>query len=201
MRYSPVLFFCLILLACFVTACTNPSMQKESLLTQASPPPKPIFLTGLTPAEVDAEVIQPGLNVTYYLKFFKRDVTYLQHMRKGEYRKKEGKPIMELDHQFGERNVFDSGKSRGVAMQMRGYINFPQSGAYSMQALSNDGILLNISDQLSNIAEITIDRPGWYPLAIDYFQRKGTAALKLYWKTPGDADFAIVPASAYGHLK
>lgn len=213
MRHSPALIFCSILLAYLVTACTNSSMQKESFPTQASPPPEPIFLTELTPAEVNAEAIQPGLDVTYYLKYFKRDITYLQHRRKGEFRKKEGKPIMELDHQFGERKVFDSGKSRGVAMQMRGFINFPEAGAYSMQALSNDGIILKISDQLaisdpgvhsdqlSNIAEITIDTPGWYPLSIDYFQRKGTAALKLYWKTPRDAEFTIIPAEAYGHLE
>lgn len=205
--------FVSIILCVFLTACATPPPKNEKQVTQAYPPPDPIILTKLTPAAIDATAIKPGLGVTYYLKYFKRTVTYLQQMRRGEFRKKEGKPITEIDYQFGEGRVFDSGKSRGVAMQMRGYINFPEAGAYQMQAHSNDGIVLNISDQLaisdpgvhsdqlSNIAEITIDKPGWYPLAIDYFQRKGTAALKLYWKTPGDEDFSIIPAAAYGHLE
>ena len=202
----------LLIVLTMLTACAVPPPQKK-MVTQAEPPPKPIFLRELAPAPIDPNVIRPGLGVTYYYKYLKRDIFYLQQMRKGEFRKKKGKPITEINHQFEDGNVFDSGKSRGVAMQMRGFLNFPETGAYSMQAHSNDGIILYIndklaisdpgvhSDQLSNIAEITIDQPGWYPLAIDYFQRKGTAALKLYWKTPGDAEFAIVPAKAYGHLE
>ncbi len=205
--------FVSLIISTVLAACAAPPPPKEKLVTQADPPPEPIILTRLSPASIDENALQPGLGVTYYYKFFKRNVTYLQDMRKGEYRKKKGKPITEIDHQFEEGNVFDSGKSRGVAMQMRGFINFPKTGVYSMQAHSNDGIVLKISDQLaisdpgvhsdqlSNVAEITIDRPDWYPLAIDYFQRKGTAALKLYWKTPGSAEFVIVPAAAYGHLE
>ena len=80
-----------------------------------------------------------------------------------------------------------------------------------MQALSNDGIFLYLDDQLvlsdpkhhsdrlSNLAFVTIDTPGWYPVTIEYFQRKGTAALKLFWKTPAGEEQVPLPAEAYAH--
>ncbi|THB74796.1 MAG: hypothetical protein D6B25_12975 [Desulfobulbaceae bacterium] len=82
-----------------------------------------------------------------------------------------------------------------------------------MQALSNDGLIITLadkviindpkqhSDRLSNIASIMIKQPGSYPIMIEYFQRKGTATLKLFWKKPGDEVFAPIPAEAYGHKK
>lgn len=174
---------------------------------------EPVVVDAISPVQLATEKIQPGLKVTYFLEYFKRDVTYLQEMISGEFKSQQGKPIDRLDHQFGRGEVFDSGTNRGVAVRMRGYLNFAEPGTYSMQALSNDGIVLHIddklalndprqhSDRMSNIAHITIDRAGWFPLSIDYFQRKGTAALRLFWKTPGQADFTIVPGSAYGHLE
>lgn len=96
-------------------------------------------------------------------------------------------------------------------MRLNGYLNFPDPGVYEMQALSNDGIVMSISgnvalsdpeqhsDRLSNIAHISIDQPGWYQVDIDYFQRKGTAALKLLWKVPGAKTFVPVPKQTYAH--
>jgi hypothetical protein len=40
---------------------------------------------------------------------------------------------------------------------------------------------------------------GWTPIRLRYFQRKGTATLKLYWQPPGSEAFAVIPASAYAH--
>ena len=80
-----------------------------------------------------------------------------------------------------------------------------------MQALSNDGFILYLaeklaindpeqhSDRLSNVAFVEIQKPGWYPVMIEYFQRKGTAALKLMWKQPGTNDFIPLPPSVYAH--
>jgi MSHA biogenesis protein MshQ len=128
-----------------------------------------------------------------------------------EYESFEGKPITYIDHQFGEDKVFDSKTNRGVAVRMKGYLYFPDVGKYSIQALSNDGVFVYVSDELaisdpkqhsdrlSNIANITIDKAGWYPFRLDYFQRKGTAALKLFWKTPKNDDFVAIPAASYGH--
>jgi hypothetical protein len=80
-----------------------------------------------------------------------------------------------------------------------------------MMALSNDGIRVEIcgkmiltdprvhSDRLSPQAILDIPKPGWYPIMIQYFQRKGTAAIELQWKLPEKADFSVIPADAYAH--
>ena len=95
---------------------------------------------------------------------------------------------------------------------MKGLIQFPTPGEYAFRALSNDGIRVYIgdvliiedpaqhSDRYAVQAVVTIRRAGWYPLAVEYFQRKGTASLGLFWRTPSAGDFAPVPADSYGHL-
>jgi len=40
-------------------------------------------------------------------------------------------------------------------------------------------------------------QPGWYSVSITYFQRKGTAALKLYRQLPAASEFTLVPADVY----
>lgn len=96
-------------------------------------------------------------------------------------------------------------------MRLSGYLHFSRKGIYDLQALSNDGVIMYVSsklaiedpeqhsDRLSNIAHVTIDTPGRYPVVIEYFQRKGTAALKLLWQVPGSKEFVVVPKSAYSH--
>ena len=54
--------------------------------------------------------------------------------------------------------------------------------------------------QAGNHAVQSIEEAGWYPMLIKYFQKKGTAALSLYWKPPGAAEFSVIPAEAYAHL-
>jgi len=122
-----------------------------------------------------------------------------------------GAPILMVDHQFGQNEVFDSGRRRGVGVQMKGYILMEKPGRYELQALSNDGVEIFISgtsilkdpdvhsDRLSDIGAFTADAAGWYPMMVKYFQRKGTAALKLYWRPPGKDAFEVIPARAYGH--
>ncbi len=173
---------------------------------------QPIEVSGISPAKVAEGNLQPGLTSWYYLEFFERDLRNLPQSDRSVYPTFPGKPILQLNHQFDEQNIFDSGTNRGVGIRMKGYINFPEAGHYEMQALSNDGFILHISDKLaindpeqhsdrlSNIAYVSINRPGWYPVAIEYFQRKGTAALKLIWKTPGSSEFVPLPPSSYGHL-
>ena len=172
---------------------------------------KPVYLSNLEPSPAQTDELLPGLDVLYYEEFFERDVRLLPKAERSQYRSFRGQPIEQLNHQFGKDEVFDSGTNRGVAMRLQGYLNFQDSGVYDMQALSNDGIVVSIasnialsdpeqhSDRLSNIAHITIDKPGWYQVDIDYFQRKGTAALKLLWRVPGTESFVPVPKHAYGH--
>jgi len=158
------------------------------------------------------EKIQPGLIPRYFAKFFERNIGKLPDDANTKLKSWVGEPILQLDHQFGKGEVFGSWTSRGIGIRMRGVLYFPAQGSYSFQALSNDGVRMYLgdrvvvndpmqhADQLSEESIVYIKEPGWYPLKIEYFQRKGTAALKLYWKTPEQNTMEIVPASAYGHI-
>lgn len=172
---------------------------------------EPVYVSGLSPSPVRRNILHPGLAALYYTEFFKRDLKHLPKGKHPDYPSFEGKPIPQLNHQFDRDTVFDSGTNRGVGIRMTGYIEFPDKGVYEMQALSNDGVILYIdkhlvlsdpkqhADRLSNLAFITIDTPGWYPVIVEYFQRKGTSALKLFWKVPGDTRQQPLPQAAYGH--
>ena len=166
-----------------------------------------------TPPPVGETQLSRGLASFYYTEFFARDVRKLPKSKTSSYPSFPGKPITELNHQFGKDNVFDSKTNRGVGIRMTGFLQFPEAGSYEMQALSNDGLIITLadkviindpkqhSDRLSNIASIMIKQPGSYPIMIEYFQRKGTATLKLFWKKPGEMQYMPIPAEAYGHAK
>ncbi len=153
-----------------------------------------------------------GLRVLYFNGMFRNvreipdgDMAMLEKGRPGS-------PILLINNQFGGDEVFDSGRNRGVGVQMKGYLFFSQKGLYEFQALSNDGIEVIVagnsilidpnvhSDRLSSITTLSVQETGWQPLMVKYFQRKGTAALTLFWKTPGNDEFEVVPARAYGYL-
>ncbi len=163
-------------------------------------------------AHIEQSAIQPGLDVVYYKNFFKRHLRFLPEGKSPDYPSFKGKPITHLNHQFGKDEVFDSGETRGIGMRMTGYLHLTEAGIYEFQVLSNDGIIFRMSgqtvlsdpaqhsDNLSNIGRVTVETAGWYPVILEYFQRKGTAALKLYWKTPDSAEFFPVSEEVYGHI-
>ena len=195
-----------------LAGCSIPATQVETASDLNAPVIfEPIYVEGLTPAKTIGSDLIPGLVPVYYQNFFQRDLTGLPKGKHPEYPSTPGKPILQIDHQFNRNNVFDSGTNRGIGIRMNGYINFAETGVYEMQALSNDGVFLYLSDQLvladpkqhsdrlSNLAFVTIDTPGWYPVTLEYFQRKGTAALKLLWKTPTGKGQVPLPAEAYAH--
>jgi hypothetical protein len=168
--------------------------------------------------------LEPGLAVKYYKYNFRSaekknqnyelkhisDMPDVQTMDEKGY---PGAPITRLAHR-ADRNVevFNSGLGRLVCAQMRGLIHFAQTGEYKLKAEINDGIRIFLdarliisdpqwgSDRFSSPSTLDIREPGWYPVLVRYFQRKGTSALLLYWKKPGDSEFVIIPAKAYAHL-
>lgn len=154
----------------------------------------------------------PGLQVLYFNGMFKNVRQIPDGDRALLEKGRPGQPVLLINHQFGENEVFDSGRNRGVGVQMKGYLLLDQPGRYEFQALSNDGVEVIIdgntilidfdvhSDRLSEVGALSVEEGGWHSLMVKYFQRKGTAALTLYWKTPGNDGFEVIPASAYGHL-
>ncbi|MBI5591023.1 MAG: hypothetical protein HY881_11135 [Deltaproteobacteria bacterium] len=172
-----------------------------------------VEVTGLNPEKELPEdsVLKPGLVPVYIYKFFKSvDQMPTQDIKTTP--EKVGKPILFLDHNFGKEDlIFDSGVSQGIGIQMDGFLKFSEPGKYTLKTKSNDGICVWIcdkrivydpgvhTDHFSNEVVLDIQKPGWYPLMIKYFQRKGTAAIAMYWKLPRKADFSVIPAEAYAH--
>ncbi len=156
--------------------------------------------------------LQPGLSVLYFHQFY-RHIDEMPRGRMIKARGIPGKPILILDHHFDEdREVFKSSRAKGVGMHMDGFILFEKTGDYVFQANTNDGFRLIISelriindptvhsDRMSEKGMVRVAEPGWYPIRILYFQRKGTATIQLFWIKPGDKTMEIVPAEAYAHI-
>lgn len=161
---------------------------------------------------IDSTSLEPGLAVLYNEKWYKH-VDEMSDRERDLEGWRSGKPILYIDHQFGSGTVFGSGLSRKVGVRMTGYIHLTAPGEWGFKAYANDGIRVIVNgqvvvddpqlhmggDRFSKPRTMTVDQAGWYPLLIKYFQKKGTAALSLYWKPPGAAEFSVIPAEAYAH--
>lgn len=166
-------------------------------------------LTGAKPAQPQpaADKIEPGLAVNYSYMMF----SHVSEVPKGG-KGKPGPAISVLDHDTDSGNVLTATNSMGVGAQINGLIKLDRPGTYVFELMSNDGVKLTIggvlihedagihADTWSPPIEFAVTEPGWYPLAIDYFQRKGTSALRLMWTPPGGTK-QVVPATAFAHLK
>jgi len=155
-----------------------------------------------------ADALAPGLAVNY-VSVMARHVDEVEAAGPGE----PGKPLPKIDYRSGAGAVLTSDQTDGVGALIKGFIKFPAAGRWLLTAQSNDGVRVRVdgqvvvedpdvhSDQYAANAEINIAQPGWYALAVTYFERKSTSTLRLYWKPPDQSDFAIVPADAFAHSK
>lgn len=164
------------------------------------------------PAEIRSGDLRPGLAVYYFHDLYRNTGQMLKNEELVRKMGKSGPPVTQLNHRFGGGKVFDSGEEKGVGAIMYGFFHLSEPGDYTFQAYSNDGFDLYINShllvsdpavhrsRLSDQGTITVARGGWFPVEIRYFQRKGTAALELYWQPPDAADLSIVPPEVYAHL-
>ena len=155
--------------------------------------------------------LQPGLDVVYFFDYSARNLDVMPEYNPAKPRGTKGAPISNLNHHFGYGQVFNSGVSQEVGMRFTGWIHLAQSGEYAFQALSNDGIRVFIggqkilddptqhSDRLTGPVVSRIQNPGWHPIRVDYFQRKGTAAIVLSWQPPGSDGFVPIPPEMLAH--
>lgn len=160
-----------------------------------------------------AEALLPGLAVTYYFNYF-RHVNEIESW-KGYREGKPGEPISMLNYNVGDGEVLTSGRTDGVGAEITGLIHLEESGTYAFAAQSNDGVRLEIggvqvledpdvhADRYSDIAQLEVAEPGWYPIRVLYFERKNTSTLELYWQPPSLAAGTMppVPAAAFAHLE
>ena len=167
-------------------------------------------LTGLKPAEPQPapDHLAPGLGVQY---------TYaiMNHVDEMKGRKFEpGPPITHLDWRMGTGRVLTSKDSTGVGAIITGFVMFDKPGIYGLDVTSNDGVRVEIGGQLihedpgvhsdttSDRIDVSVDKPGWYPITITYFQKRYTATLVVRWIAPGDkGKLAPIAPKALAHLK
>lgn len=201
---SLLYFFTVCVMCAFLIGCVQTETQTLPLKSGKQ--------DGL-PVDVHGENLKQGLAVIYYHDKF----NHIDDMPKSEKSiakyGRPGQPILLLDNQFGKGQVFDSGKRQEVGMLMRGYLHLDRPGKYLFQALSNDGFQLFIDgnlivsdpgmhgDRLSEPGQFNVVRGGAFPVEIKYFQKKGTAALKLFWQPAGASFYSIVPSGVYSHLE
>ncbi len=154
--------------------------------------------------------LKPGLAVCYIYEYV-RHVDQIADWEK--HRKCEpGAPLAVLDYRVGDGTVLTSSSDNGVMAKITGFIHLEAAGAYKFAFESNDGVRLKIDgelivedpdvhgDQFSEVGAMEVANPGWYPLAIDYFERKGTSTLRFLWRPPGnEGDMTLVPAQALAH--
>lgn len=161
-------------------------------------------ITGLKgPAAVGK--LTPGLAVEY-IHYLVRHVDECESAGKG----KPGEPLSALDWPNSDQEVLTSSKRHGVCARITGFINLAKAGTYTFTINSNDGVRLLLGEQkviedpdvhvdrFSDYVPVQVSKPGWYPLYLIYFQRKGTTTLELYWKEPDGEDFVLVPEAAFG---
>lgn len=151
--------------------------------------------------------LEPGLAVSYVEEYF-NDISELL-----AYEGTPGEPIANLDATPGRGEpVLTSGKSMGVGAFIRGFVKLDKPGTWTFRVHSNDGVQVSIggqqvhvdpykhSDTMSPPILFAVEEPGWYEIAVDYFQRKGTATLQLLWTPPDGNEETIVPPEAFAHL-
>lgn len=165
-------------------------------------------ISGLRPAEPQptAQQLASGLAVEY---------TYatMNHLDELKGRKFEaGPPLPTLDYKSGEGSVLTSKARDGVGAIISGFIHFETAGTYGFDVTSNDGVRVEIggkllyedpgvhSDDTSDRIDVKIERPGWYPIKVLYFEKRYTATLVLRWIGPGEKGKLVpVPAKAFAH--
>jgi hypothetical protein len=166
------------------------------------------------PAPLDpqpaAAALRPGLQMLYFY---------------GDFKHIDSMPTTPAELAKGQRGATvanlaassDTGKMWGIpsaelyGAHFTGLIRM-EAGEYTFYANSNDGVRVTLDrtrvvddpgvhgDRFSEPGKITIGKAGWYPITVQYFQRRNTARLELHWKPPGAGAASIVPATALAHV-
>ena len=164
----------------------------------------------------EADALEPGLAVDYYyLKLDVLDELYAWLDHKGL---DPGAPLANLDFVANEQGpVLGTDRGSIVVAIITGFVRFPESGQFQLLALVNDGMRLwvgednsdpiledprKLSDRLVGPADITVEADTWYPMSLEYFQKKGTSAVMLAWMRPGadEGEEEVIEAEYFAHL-
>lgn len=116
-----------------------------------------------------------------------------------------------LDEIGPEGEILAAGRTELYGIHLTGFLKLP-AGETILVLNSNDGVRLSVNgkvviddpdihaDRMSLPAKVRQSQAGWVPIVLQYFQRRNTAALQLFWQKPGATEMEIVPAEAFGHV-
>lgn len=205
-------YFCIIPVTFSLLIVIN--MLQGCATTSPPPPPeqlKPIKITLVASQKQSLAPSSEGLELRFQSWFY-NSIDDMLPMEKGLKKGIKGQVLYQLNHKFvKDEQVFGTGIATGIGFYMNGFLHFEKPGTYRFQALSNDGLEITLGrkllisdppvhgDRMSTMAIADVAAPGWYPIKIRYYQKKGTATLKLYWQPPGSSKLTIVPEKIYGH--
>jgi len=177
----------------------------------AEPAAEPIQLAAPAPAapRPDAATLKDGLEVRYYFAKLNHidDLVGWMKFEDGV----PGQPLPMLDYADSPGNVLTTTNNMLVGAHITGLIEFAEAGTYRLRVISNDGVRITLGGEMIfedpgvHKAEASPDlvfdvtEPGWYPLVILYYQKKGTWALQLHWQPPGAEGFVPVPGASLKH--
>jgi PA14 domain len=166
-------------------------------------------VSGLKPAEPHPtpEQLAPGLAVQYTYAI----VNSISELKGRKF--EPGPALSHLEWRMGNGTVLTSKSREGVGAMITGFIQFDKAGTYGVDITSNDGVRVEIggklihedpgvhSDTSSDRIDVKIDKPGWYPVNIVYFQKRHTATLVLRWAAPGEKNMVAIPPKALAYRK
>jgi hypothetical protein len=166
-------------------------------------------ISGLRPAEPQpaAQELTPGLSVQYAYAI----VNHIDELKGKKF--EAGPPVTHLDWRMGTGIVLTSKQREGVGATITGLVLLEKPGVYGFEVTSNDGVRLEVggklvhedpgvhADTTSDKIEVKVERPGWYPISIQYFQKRSTATLVVRWVEPGAGKPVPVAPKALAHKK
>lgn len=145
----------------------------------------------LTPANPQPGKLKEGLYVTY--GYPGGQIGSLSAASSALKKGKKGKPLTGLNYKDTKEGdlVLTSRREYQVAAAISGYVRFDAPGAYDIDFLTNDGLMVTLGGQpvakydgihacsSTRVTKVTVPEAGWYALEMTYFQKKGTACLQM----------------------
>lgn len=117
-------------------------------------------------------------------------------------------PAVDFDDPVGGTDVYAVGQSDSVMAVWTGSVTVATTGSYTFCVRADDGLRLwidgvmfasgwwNKTAATRHCASKWVDAGASYPIRIEWYQAVGATAAQLYWKSPADADYSIIPTSA-----
>lgn len=185
------------------------AMAADPPAQAAEAAPAPVVTLAPSSPPPDASALKDGLAVHYYYGRFVHVDRLVDWM--GADQGEEGPSLPALDYASGAGMVLTSQAPDLVGAHITGFIELPRAGTYTFQVTSNDGVRIKLGgvelyedpgvhqDETSPPLPVAVAAPGWYPLDLLYFEKKGTASLRLAWRDRADGAFEPVPPSAFRH--